>query len=309
MTSLPQFSMNTIGFDSGNVLVVEDDNLMADLLSLYLKEANFKCTCISSAEEAWKLLSQHDHGFNGILLDRNLPGMSGVELLKKIKSTKNLMDLPVIMETAEESDEAILEGLNNGAYYYLTKPVEQERLLSTLKASIGDYRRHLYLKNEVKSVSSIFKNCYEGLFQFQTLLDSQRLAIALANMFPQPERVISGLSELMTNAVEHGNLEIGYDKKTELLEQELLIDEIDERLEQEAFSSRMGSIHLVRTDDKIEVTITDQGKGFDWKPYLTINIDRVFDLHGRGIAMAKENSFDKIEYQGNGNRVVCTTYL
>lgn len=309
MTSLPQLSASSIGFDSGTILVVEDDTLMADLLALYLKEANFKCLSVSSAEQAWELINDPKKQFDGILLDRNLPGMSGVDLLKRIKSNKKFMDLPVIMETAEVSDEAILEGLNNGAYYYLTKPVEQSRLISTLKASVGEYRRNNYLKNEVKSVSSIFKNCQEGVFQFQSLLDSQRLAIALANVFPQPERVISGLSELMTNAVEHGNLEISYDKKTQLLEQELLIDEIDERLELSEYASRYGTIRLVKDDKKVEVTISDQGKGFNWLPYLTISIDRVFDLHGRGIAMAKENSFDKIEYKGNGNTVICTTYI
>jgi len=309
MNSLPQISINTIGFDSGTVLIVEDDKLMADLLVLYLQEADFNCITVTSAEQAWELLNDQHYCFDSILLDRNLPGISGLELLKKIKSSSDLMDLPVIMETAEGSDEAILEGLNNGAYYYLTKPVQQHKLISILQASIGDFRRNAYLKREVKSLSSIFKNCLEGRFQFQTLLDSQRLAIALANMFPQPERTISGLSALMINAVEHGNLEIGYKLKTQLLEQERLIDEIDERLEQAPFSARVGEISLIKDKDKIVTTISDQGHGFDWHPYLTINIDRVFDLHGRGIAMAREVSFDKLEYLGKGNTVVCTTYL
>lgn len=308
MTSLPQVAINTIGFDSGTVLIVEDDKLMMDLLVLYLQEAGFNCITVSTAEHAWALLTDPQYCFDSVLLDRNLPHMSGLDLLKQIKSSTELMALPVIMETAEGSDDAIIEGLTNGAYYYLTKPVQQESLIGILKVAIGDYRRNTYFKKEVKNLGSIFKNCLEGRFQFQTLLDSQRLAIALANMFPQPERTISGLSALMTNAVEHGNLEIGYQLKSQLLQQERLIDEIDNRLELPAYQSRFGEIQLFRDEEKVVATISDQGNGFDWQPYLSISIERVFDLHGRGIAMAREMSFDKLEYKGNGNTVVCTTF-
>lgn len=314
-TVIPMFQPD---YDAGSILIVEDDQLMIDLLLLYLQEAGFSCEVVKNAEDAWGILNRQSvnslnhspqQSFDCVLLDRNLPGISGLELLQKIKSSPALMELPVIMETAEGSDDAILEGLNNGAYYYLTKPVDRDRLISTLNTCVSDFRRHQYLKKEVKSLGSIFQNCQEGRFQFQTLLECQRLAVALAHMFPEPERVIFGLSELMTNAVEHGNLEIGYNRKSQLLAEELLIDEIDERLEQQAFASRLGGIHLIKNADSIVVTISDEGQGFDWQPYLTLSIDRVFDQHGRGIAMARENSFDKLEYQGNGNTVVCTVYL
>ncbi|MCW8929125.1 MAG: response regulator [Gammaproteobacteria bacterium] len=309
MNSPSPFSISNIGYNSGSILIVEDDPLMTDLLVLYLQREGFTCLSVDSAEKAIDVLNDKQFIFDCVLLDINLPGISGMELLKQIKSNKSLMDIPVIMETAEGSEQSILEGLNNGAYYYLTKPIVQQKLISTIKVAVGDYRRNVYLKNEVKSLSSIFKNCQEGRFNFQTLLDCQRLAIALANMFPEPERVISGLSELMTNAVEHGNLEIGYKKKSELLEQELWIDEIDERLEDSRYSLRTGEISLQKTEDEIIVTITDQGNGFDWQPYLNIAIERVFDQHGRGIAITKEKCFDVIEYQGCGNKVICTVFI
>ena len=49
--------------------------------------------------------------------------------------------------------------------------------------------------------------------------------------------------------------------------------------------------------------------GFDWKAYLEFSAERVFDLHGRGIAMSKAVSFDSLEYQGNGNTVVALVKL
>ena len=56
----------------------------------------------------------------------------------------------------------------------------------------------------------------------------------------------------------------------------------------------------------MQITITDQGVGFDCQSYLTIDENRAFDSHGRGIAMAKMLSFDGLEYRGVGNQVVCT---
>ncbi|WP_198265623.1 ATP-binding response regulator [sulfur-oxidizing endosymbiont of Gigantopelta aegis] len=301
--------MNSMGFNNGSILIVEDDPLMSDLLTLYLRQEDYKCISVSSSEDAWLILSDKQYTFDCVLLDINLPGMSGIELLKKIKADSRLYNLPVIMETADNSNESILEGMNNGAYYYLTKPVVQEKLIALLKVAVGDFRRNAYLQKEVKSISSIFKNCQEGRFYFKTLLDCQRLAVALANMFPDPERVISGLSELMMNAVEHGNLEIGYETKSSLLAKDYWIDEIDERLDDKQYACRQGEILLLKSDNKIVVTISDQGKGFDWQPYLQLSIERIFDQHGRGIAATKERCFDELEYQGNGSTVVGTVFL
>lgn len=50
--------------------------------------------------------------------------------------------------------------------------------------------------------------------------------------------------------------------------------------------------------------MTDEGNGFDWNKYLEMSPDRAFDMHGRGIAMARMLSFDDLQYQGKGNVVV-----
>ena len=54
------------------------------------------------------------------------------------------------------------------------------------------------------------------------------------------------------------------------------------------------------------LTVADEGKGFDWTPYLEIRPERVFDLHGRGIAVSRMTSFDAVEYRGRGNEVELT---
>ena len=64
-----------------------------------------------------------------------------------------------------------------------------------------------------------------------------------------------------------------------------------------------------KSDGTSRVTIIDQGPGFDWGGYLEFSPERVFDLHGRGIAMSRSVSFDSLEYRGTGNTVVTTVAL
>ncbi len=75
------------GYEAGNVLILEDDQLMVDLLLLYLQEADYFCRVVNSAEDAWDILKTDADVYDCVLLDRNLPGLSGLELLQKIKST------------------------------------------------------------------------------------------------------------------------------------------------------------------------------------------------------------------------------
>jgi anti-sigma regulatory factor (Ser/Thr protein kinase) len=78
---------------------------------------------------------------------------------------------------------------------------------------------------------------------------------------------------------------------------------LPENAEKKAF------VTFERNDNELRFVVKDQGNGFDWHKYLEMSPERVFDNHGRGIAMAKTISFDRIDYQGNGNEVHATTFL
>jgi phosphoserine phosphatase RsbU/P len=59
-----------------------------------------------------------------------------------------------------------------------------------------------------------------------------------------------------------------------------------------------------RTASEVRFTIRDEGPGFEWQKYLDVDPRRAFDNHGRGIAIARGMSFDRLEYRGRGNEVV-----
>jgi hypothetical protein len=138
------------------------------------------------------------------------------------------------------------------------------------------------------------------------LQEAKSLALWLANVSGEPERTVTAYLELLINAVEHGNLGITYDEKSQLLKDGLWADEIELRFQQPPYSDRYVTVSMEKTITDCVVTIKDQGNGFDWSNYLDFSPERMFDLHGRGIAMSRLCGFDAIEYVGKGNVVVTT---
>jgi anti-sigma regulatory factor (Ser/Thr protein kinase) len=126
----------------------------------------------------------------------------------------------------------------------------------------------------------------------------------LAGACPDPERVVIGLTELLLNAIEHGNLGITYDEKTRLNTRESWQAEIKARLALPENRNKCVDFRFERLPTEIRFTIRDEGKGFDWRRFIQIDPRRAFDTHGRGIVMARSFSFSSVDYNELGNEVV-----
>ena len=146
-------------------------------------------------------------------------------------------------------------------------------------------------------------------YQIRTLHEAKELANLLAAAHPDPERVVVGLTELLVNAVEHGNLGITYREKADLLERGDLQAEIERRLALPELASRRVNVTLERAADTLATRIEDEGDGFDWRPYNDYDPERALDPNGHGIAIARGVSFDEVTYHGRGNVVVALVRL
>ncbi|MBU9673323.1 response regulator transcription factor [Planococcus sp. CP5-4] len=111
------------------ILLIDDEQRMLDLLSLYLTPHQYQCTKAQGAREALRYLETQ--AFDIVLLDIMMPEMSGFELCAKIRS---FSDVPIIMLTAREQQEDIVKGLKLGADDYITKPFNEEELLARIEA-------------------------------------------------------------------------------------------------------------------------------------------------------------------------------
>lgn len=288
------------------LLIVDDDELNRDIIMEYLEESDFNITTAEDGDIALNMLEEKPTRFDIILLDRMMPSMDGMEVLARIKKHPILSSIPVIMQTARAGKQDIMDGMKAGAHYYLTKPFEEAMLKTVVKTAINDRQRFLNIHHALEQSTRTLGLLEYGRFSFQTLAHANDLSTLLARACPEPGRVVTGLSELMVNAIEHGNLGIQYDEKTLLNEEGRWREEIERRLELPENQDKFAELTFQKNKQNIIVTIKDQGSGFDWTKYLELDPERAFDNHGRGIAMAKMLSFDQIEYQGSGNEVMIT---
>jgi anti-sigma regulatory factor (Ser/Thr protein kinase) len=141
-------------------------------------------------------------------------------------------------------------------------------------------------------------------YQIRTLAEAKDLAARLAAAHPDPDRVIIGLTELLVNAVEHGNLGITYQEKADLLDRGDLQAEIERRLALPELAARRVKVTLCCDAETVTTRIEDEGEGFDWRPYLDYDPERALDPNGHGIAIARGMSFDDVTFHGRGNVVV-----
>lgn len=292
----------------GKILAVDDEAFNLDILGEYLEEAGYEVISAIDGEDALKALETHSD-IDVIVLDRMMPHLDGMECLKRIKLDDRWKNIPVIMQTAAASMEHIRQGIEAGVFYYLTKPYEEAMLISLVGSALDQSRSQLALQLAVRQNRQVMGLMESSRFHFRTLEEARHLAVYIANAFPSPESIVYGLSELMINAIEHGNLGISYTEKTKLIYAGDWAQEVERRLNDPKYSDRNAYLEFVASSDYLQVVIKDQGNGFNFKNYLDLAPERATDPHGRGIATARMMSFDQLEYQGVGNIVAARVHL
>ncbi|MGZ4958794.1 MAG: phosphate regulon transcriptional regulator PhoB [Methylomonas sp.] len=115
-----------------NILVVEDEEAIREMLVMALEQAGLKVLPVASAELALQALAENM--IDLILLDWMLPGISGVELARRLKNDAGYKALPIILLTARGEEEDKIRGLEIGADDYITKPFSPKELIARIKA-------------------------------------------------------------------------------------------------------------------------------------------------------------------------------
>lgn len=283
-----------------SILIVDDDPNIRLLLRKILEE-EYEILTARDGVEAQEVLNQEGGRIGSVILDWSMPRLSGIEVLQWIKEQPGLEHIPVIMHTVLVGPEQVKEGIDAGAFYYLPKPATHDVIHSIVRAALADWGERKRLLEKLKEEEAPFRLLLEGHFRFRTLAEGEHLAVMIANSCPEPERAAM-IMEMITNAIEHGNLGITYQEKTKFMEEGTWYAEIERRLNLPEHSAKYVDLLFRRFPDKITVLVEDRGPGFDFKSFLTLDENRLLDNHGRGIAIAR--SYLNLEYQGTGNKVL-----
>ena len=134
-----------------NILVVDDEPEIADLVEIYMVSDGYKVFKASNAQEGLDILEKEE--IHLALLDIMMPGMSGLEMCKKIRETNNI---PIIMLSAKSTDLDKILGLGTGADDYVVKPFNPLELTARVKSQLRRYTQlnpnsnvHENTKNEI----------------------------------------------------------------------------------------------------------------------------------------------------------------
>ena len=132
------------------ILIIEDEEAIADLEKDYLELSGFEVKICNTGDEGLQTALREE--FDLIVLDLMLPGLDGFEVCKKIREEKNI---PIIIVSAKKEDIDKIRGLGMGADDYMTKPFSPSELVARVKAHLARYDRLVGSSNKNNDVIEI----------------------------------------------------------------------------------------------------------------------------------------------------------
>ena len=283
------------------ILIVEDDRASQTYLNDTIEAEGHEVNTAENGQAGLIVFDQFKPDL--ILSDIRMPVMDGLEMLEEIRHQHK--DTIIVMITAYGSEEFAIKSLRLGANNYLKKPVRHSDLLPLIR-KYNEIIENRTTGHEIhgmvvrKEFTMTFDNNLERL---PKIVD--HLVLETRDLFEEDERmgIHLGLTELLMNAVEHGNLGITYDDKSHAMESETLYDLYEERQSDPVLAKRKVTVEFAQNATRCEWMISDEGKGFDWQslknPLENVN---VLETHGRGIFITRFQ-FDELEHIGKGNVV------
>ena len=214
------------------ILIVDDDLMNGKQIKLRLEKRNYECEYVSSGEDCLKAIEEKE--YDCVLLDIMMPGISGLDVLKQVRETKNSYELPIIMVTAKDEADDIVAALKLNANDYITKPVNIDIATARINTQVD-------LKNLIKT--TIQAKRAQTVTTMITTLNHEinnPLAIAIGNLTILGAKEPSERIDKAMNAL---------NRITDIVKK---VDELikGESLEETAYSDTINMFDLQKEDKK-----------------------------------------------------------
>lgn len=289
------------------LLVTEEEQ--TDLLLEKLRQSEELHTEIVYDPEAMLDLAGLDH-FDIVLIDMDIPGLNSSRIIRELKQIRS--DQEFIVMTGDPNYEKVLMSIREGAMDFFIKPVDEmsitrilqthryrvfrSRFASKIDRFISIKHVELSIPTDVTLLSFTSNRLTEDIYHAGAIAPRQLYNLNLA------------IFEGLTNALEHGNLEISYEDKTRHIVDGNYMTRIRELCNDERFKNRMIHITYDINKDKVSISIRDEGDGFDVTNYLKKLDDRTNeDYHGRGIILIQK-TMDEVTFNETGNEVTMSLF-
>lgn len=293
--------------DLRTVVIIDDDDVVRYTLRKKLSRFGYKVVVLDKAEDALYLIKQGDT-IDFIVTEIRLRKMDGVELLRHV----NALDVPVpVLLIGQGNVDDAIRALRYGACDFIRKPVDANDIASIIRSELRNRQKE---KKLVDLGHFVQKDTREYLLPSDDELASlvayeltkNLTGIGLCNHVTA-ENISLSLKEALSNAMFHGNLEVD-SKIRETDGFKAYNDLIEKRKTEEKFKNRKVHILYELTPSWVEYTITDEGKGFNYKALPDPkDPENFFKKSGRGILIMKIH-MDEIEWMDRGNRIRLRKY-
>ena len=287
--------------DPMNVLAADDDDMNLFILSKNLRGTGYIPIEAEDGAKAWQYITQNPSGVDIMMVDRMMPGINGLDLIRKVRSQPSMRFTPIIMQSGKVGTDILKDAYCAGADGYLIKPFSEKDMKNMVDKAKYDVERHSVLMDLLDNPSSLSSS---SVIILRTMDEAYVIAASLAQKAIDKIGVACAILEILINAIEHGNLEIGLENKKRLIANSNYRQEIEYRLAQPIVGQRVVTVEVDEFDDKRVITIQDEGKGFEWQRYTTFDAGSITQLCGQGINKAI-NLLEKVEFLENGNKVRC----
>jgi YesN/AraC family two-component response regulator len=284
-----------------SILVIDDEKSIRDMLRAGFTQYGYNFYDAADGINGIEVYKRTRPDI--VLTDVKMPEMSGLELTRQLKGIET--DADIVIMTGYGSEELVIEALRSGATNYIKKPISLNELFNILDGII--------LNRERRRKSEVIKDVV--VFEKKKLVIDNEISriwgIINQILFNIPNGVSDaglegmrlGLYEIILNAIEHGNLGISYEEKSESIQNNKYLDLLESRSSQPDRKQKRVFIDCTIDHMELSVEIRDQGEGFDFHEFAgTESREEILRAHGRGIFLASLY-FDRIEYVEPGNTV------
>jgi DNA-binding response OmpR family regulator len=270
-------------------------------IRLHLVRLGFDVRIAGSGAEALRMLDESRPEI--VLTDLVMPEMDGLELVRRVRAVRP--GVPVVLMTAQGSEEIAVQALKHGAADYVAKqhrvrdlPRVLENVLAIARAHrvreqildcLTQTESHFVLENDPSLIPPLIGRLQDNLARLKLCDENARMRVAMA------------LREALLNAIEHGNLEVSSELRER--EDDLYYRTSDERRREAPYSQRRVHLAVRESRDEARYTIRDEGPGFDPDslpdPTDPENLEKA---SGRGLLLIR-SFMDEVMHNDTGNEI------
>jgi DNA-binding response OmpR family regulator len=291
---------------SPHVLIIDDDLAVLNMVSDALSHHGLNVHPFSEGAVAMELLEKgQEPEMDLVLSDINMEGMDGFDVIHRVKAINP--NLPVVLMTGQASLDYAIRAMRMGASNLFQKPLTIRELVNSVFHLVSVHRE---LRMAEAGLRGLVQETRHFSFRSDEL-DIPSMVMHLTDRmvplsFAEPgnlDVIAMAYHEALVNALEHGNLDMDSRLKGDFITgHDAYAALLHSRLEDPAFASRRIDVVVMTTPECYEVTITDDGPGFDFNQVARMSDASLAKQCGRGLAMIRM-VMDEVGHNEKGNQI------